>query len=217
METSTVPLSDLRYPEQNVRSHPEKQVQEMARALEQFGQIRPAVVDENYTVLIGNGMVMAMVRLDWSEAEVYVYRGLTEAQKRKLMLSDNRMSSLGATDFDAQLEVLEQILRESADYDIPGFEMDMLEAMVDGEAPEGSEAGQNASQGGHEPFGEPSASSAPGEPSGNDTASGEPQSVASSSSTGGGGEPPGGGSDDGGPYGRRIQCPNCYGMIEMEE
>jgi len=202
METITIPLGELQHPDQNVRSHPEKQVQEMARALEQFGQIRPAVVDENNIVLIGNGMVMAMAHLGWSEAETYVYWGLTEAQKRKLMLSDNRMSSLGATDFDAQLEVLEQIFRETADYDIPGFEMDMLEAMVDGKGPEG-----------------PSASSTTGEQAGDHTSIGEGQHTSPPDGFGGGGDPSGGGSDDPGSSGRgrRLQCPNCFGMIETEK
>ena len=53
--------------------------------------------------------------------------GLTEAQKKKLMLADNRVFDLGVDDL-AALDAL--VLELKDDLDIPGFEEDLLRAMV---------------------------------------------------------------------------------------
>jgi len=52
-----VSIADLMFPERNVRQHPEKQIQELARGLQTFGQTRPVVIDEQSMVLVGAGMV----------------------------------------------------------------------------------------------------------------------------------------------------------------
>lgn len=53
--------------------------------------------------------------------------GLTEAQKKKLMLADNRVFDLGVDDL-AALDEFVQDLKD--DLDIPGYEEDLLRAMV---------------------------------------------------------------------------------------
>ena len=53
-------IAELRHPEKNVRNHSKKQIKEMMRSLDKFKQFRPIVVDENNTILCGNGLVMAM-------------------------------------------------------------------------------------------------------------------------------------------------------------
>lgn len=62
-----------------------------------------------------------------TDADCYVVTGLTEAQKKKLMLADNRVFNLGVDDMDA-LDAFVQELKD--DLDIPGFEEDLLQAMV---------------------------------------------------------------------------------------
>lgn len=130
LKVHTVPLDRLKYPEHNVRKHPPKQIKELVRSLEAFGQTRPVVVDENNVILAGNGLVQAMQEAFWESADVLVKRGLTQDQKRKLMLVDNKMSFLGVTDYDVQFEYLESIIKDTGAYDVPGFEADMLEALL---------------------------------------------------------------------------------------
>ena len=62
--------------------------------------------------------------------------GLTEAEKKKLMLADNRVFDLGVDDL-AALDSF--ILDLKDDLDIPGYEEDLLRAMVM-EADEASDA-----------------------------------------------------------------------------
>lgn len=127
MKVVKKPLTDLHPPERNVRLHTDKQLKEFRRSVEMFGQIRPIVIDEGGTTLAGNGLFEAMKSMGRTEADCYVVTGLTEAQKKKLMLADNRVFSLGVDDMEA-LDAFVQELKD--DLDIPGFEEDLLQAMV---------------------------------------------------------------------------------------
>lgn len=120
-------LSALRRPERNVRMHTEKQLVELERSVTMFGQIRPIAVDDALTILAGNGLYEALLRMGWKEADVLKVEGLSENQKKKLMLADNRIYGLGVDDlesFDVFLEELKD------DLDIPGFDEDLLRSMV---------------------------------------------------------------------------------------
>lgn len=127
MKVTKKPLAELHPPERNVRMHTDKQLKEFRRSVEMFGQIRPIVVDESGTILAGNGLYETLRSMGRTEADCYVVPGLTEAQKKKLMLADNRVFDLGVDDL-AALDAL--VLELKDDLDIPGFEEDLLRAMV---------------------------------------------------------------------------------------
>lgn len=50
MKITKVNVDTLKSPEKNVRKHNEKQIRELARSIEKFGQIRPVVIDENFVM-----------------------------------------------------------------------------------------------------------------------------------------------------------------------
>ena len=120
-------LADLKSPEKNLRLHTDKQIAEFRRSVEMFGQIRPIVIDEDGVMLAGNGLHETLVQLGWAEASCYVAANLTKAQKKKLMLADNRIFDLGVDDMAAFDEF---ILDLKDDLDIPGFDEDMLKSFV---------------------------------------------------------------------------------------
>lgn len=127
MKVVRKPLEALRHPERNVRMHTDKQLAEFRRSVEMFGQIRPIVIDEQGVILAGNGLYETLLMIGKTEADCYVVSGLTEAQKKKLMLADNRVFDLGVDDLD----VLDAFVLElKDDLDIPGFDEDLLKAMV---------------------------------------------------------------------------------------
>lgn len=127
MNVTKKPLSELRRPERNVRMHTDKQLKEFRRSVEMFGQIRPIVVDEAGVILAGNGLYETLLSMGHTEADCYVVTGLSDAQKKKLMLADNRVFDLGVDDLSA-LDAL--VLELKDDLDIPGYEEDLLRAMV---------------------------------------------------------------------------------------
>ena len=119
-------LSDLRPVEKNVRRHSQKQISEYVRSLDAFKQLRPLVIDENGTIWIGNGMYEAMKAMGWEYAECEVRTGMTENQKKKMMLADNRIYELGMTDTAAFDEIIRSL---GGDIDVPGWEADLLETL----------------------------------------------------------------------------------------
>lgn len=127
MNIITMPLSELKHPESNVRIHSKQQIEEFIRSLNKFGQTRLAVIDENNTILIGNGMVEAMKQRGDTEVECCRREDLNEADKKKLMIADNKIFSLGIDDLETLNTFIEE-LRD--DLDIPGYSEEVLSSMV---------------------------------------------------------------------------------------
>lgn len=127
MEIITMKLVDLVKPEKNVRIHTEQQLKEFQRSVKMFGQIRPIVVDGNNVILAGNGLYETLIAMGKETADVYKYDNLTENQKKKLMIADNKIFSLGIENLDTLNSFLEDL---QGDLDIPGFDEDILKQMV---------------------------------------------------------------------------------------
>lgn len=127
MKQLTLKLSELVRSERNIRIHTEKQLEEFERSVRMFGQIRPIVVDEKNTILAGNGLYETLLRMGEEQALVYKYEDLTESQKKKLMIADNKIFSLGIENLDTLNEFLEEL---NGDLDIPGFDEEILKQMV---------------------------------------------------------------------------------------
>lgn len=120
-------IEELQHPEKNVRKHSKKQIEEMKRSLNMFGQFRPIVVDETNTILCGNGLITAMREMGVEEAEVIKYDNLTPNQKKKLMIADNQIASLGTDN----MEVIEEFIKSlEGDLDVPGYDEATLEMLV---------------------------------------------------------------------------------------
>lgn len=120
-------LTDLIKPEKNVRIHTGQQLKEFERSIKMFGQIRPIVIDEKKVILAGNGLYDALVAMGEETAEVYQYSNLTENQKKKLMIADNKIFNLGIENLDTLNSFLEEL---QGDLDIPGFDEEILKQMV---------------------------------------------------------------------------------------
>lgn len=127
MNVVKMPLSTLKRPERNVRMHTEKQLKEFERSVTMFGQIRPIVVDDERTILAGNGLYETLLRMGWTEADVLQMQSLSDSQKKKLMLADNKIYGLGVDDLDSFDAILNEL---QDDLDIPGFDEELLKSMV---------------------------------------------------------------------------------------
>ena len=127
MKIVKMKLSELKCPEKNIRIHTDKQIQEFERSVKMFGQIRPIVADENNVILCGNGLFDTLTKMGYDTADVYKVTGLTENQKKKLMIADNKIYGLGIDDLDTFNKFLADL---GEDLDIPGFDENILKSMV---------------------------------------------------------------------------------------
>lgn len=129
MQITMIPLADLHPNTRNVRIHSAKQMEEYKRSVQQFGQTKAIVCDEDHVILIGNGLYEAMKALGLAEAACFIKSGLNEHEKLKMMMADNKVYSLGVDN----LEEIESIISELGamkDFDIPGYDPDLLEALT---------------------------------------------------------------------------------------
>lgn len=105
MEIVTRTLKDIHPYERNPRKN-DNAVDAVAESIKQCGYIAPIIVDENGVILAGHTRYKALKTLGRTEAEVVVKTGLTEDQKRKYRLLDNKASELAEWDFDLLAEEL---------------------------------------------------------------------------------------------------------------
>lgn len=129
MKLQNKKLKDLIPMPDNVRWHPGGQVEEIKRSVEQFGQIRPIVVDDNNHIIIGNGLFIALNEMGWDKADVFVMEGISDADAKRLMLADNKIYELGTIDQELRDKAIRGIKEETGVFDIPGFTDGVLEAM----------------------------------------------------------------------------------------
>ena len=122
----TKKLSELKRPQHNVRVHGDQQIKEYIRSVEMFGQIRPLVVDEDGVVLAGNGLWTALEQMGRKTAKCYIVKGLSEAEKKKLMLVDNKIFDLGVNSQQAFDDILKEL---GGDIDIPGYDPELLRSL----------------------------------------------------------------------------------------
>src|ERR1700687_4765416 len=76
----------------NARTHSDAQIAEVAGSIRAFGFTNPILVGEDGDVVAGHGRLEAARRLGLTEVPVVPLPGLTELQRRQLMLADNRIS-----------------------------------------------------------------------------------------------------------------------------
>lgn len=92
-------LSEIMPYENNVRKN-DKAVKDVAESIKQCGYIAPIIVDENNVILAGHTRYKALKKLGYKEVTVRKVTGLTEEQKRKYRLLDNKTNELAEWDFE---------------------------------------------------------------------------------------------------------------------
>lgn len=125
-ERKVVPVSELKEFPNNPNIHPEEQVKAIAKSMDTYGQYYPIIVDEKMQILCGHGKKLAIEMLGKTEAEVVIMHGLSDKQKMKLVLEDNKIQSLSYVNFGK----VEDIIREIGETDIIGYTNDYLEAII---------------------------------------------------------------------------------------
>ncbi len=116
MELRKVRIKDIHPYEKNPRRN-DKAAEEVAKSIEQVGYCSPIIVDETMTILAGHTRLKALKKLGWKECDVIVRDGLTEEQKKKYRLFDNKSAEL--SEWDTTL-----LIQEMEDLDFSGFDID---------------------------------------------------------------------------------------------
>lgn len=119
MEIIKMPIGDIKPYPNNPRRNDDA-VAAVVESIKQCGYCAPIVVDEDGVVLAGHTRLKALKKLGRTEAEVCVKTGMTEEQKKKYRLLDNKTNELAAWDFDALAEELDDLDFSNFDF---GFDL----------------------------------------------------------------------------------------------
>ena len=125
-----VQVADLKPYERNPRRN-DHAVAYVAESMKQVGYITPIVCDENMLVLAGETRLKAMKQSGQETVQVLKVSGLTEEQKKKYRILDNKVGEVA--DWDEEL--LEE---ELEDLDFEGFDFFSLDEAEEGWVPSGN-------------------------------------------------------------------------------
>ena len=116
MKLITKKIAEITPYENNPRRN-DTAVAAVEESIRQCGYIAPIIVDEDGVILAGHTRYKALQKLGRTECEVVVKEGLTEEQKRKYRILDNKTSELAQWDF-------ELLADELADLDFDGLDLE---------------------------------------------------------------------------------------------
>ena len=117
-ELKSIKLNKLKEYENNPRLN-DVAVEYVSESIKQVGYISPIIVDERNEILAGHTRVKALLANGVDEAEVIVVTGLSEEQKKKFRILDNKINEFAGWDFEKLEEELEELDFEGFDF---GFE-----------------------------------------------------------------------------------------------
>lgn len=125
-EVVILKLSEIIPYERNPRKN-DAAVEDLAESIRQVGYRQRIVVDENNVILAGHTRLKALQKLGWEEAEVQRELGMTEEQKRKYRLLDNKVAEKSGWDYELLDWELEDLDFEGYDFGFEIPEMDFEE------------------------------------------------------------------------------------------
>jgi DNA modification methylase len=124
----------LRPNKRNARTHPKKQIRQLANVIRRYGWTYPIVVDENYEIICGHARWEAAKELNLKNVPILVMRGLRDAEKLALAIADNKIAANAGWDrtlLAAELGELAHFLPEcNLDLEITGFEPAEIDSLM---------------------------------------------------------------------------------------
>ena len=95
-----IPLDQLIPYERNNKIHNAEQVKKIAKSIKELWFRAPILIDENFIILAWHWRLAAAKKLKLKEVPVIQYTDLTEDQKKKYRLLDNRLADLSEYDLE---------------------------------------------------------------------------------------------------------------------
>ena len=131
-----VPLDQVVLPDRALRTHPRKQIQQIARSIDEFGWVAPIIIDGTNEVVAGTARVLAGRELGLTHAPAIRVRHLTPNEIRLYRIADNKLAESAEWDNpELKLEIGELITLDM-DLTITGFEPPEIDMLLSDDAPE---------------------------------------------------------------------------------
>jgi len=116
----------------NARTHSDDQIAQIAASIAEFGFTNPILIGEDEVIIAGHGRLMAAKALGLTEVPVIVLDHLIEAQRRALVIADNRIAENAGWDDDLLRSELAALREADFDLDLIGFDETELDEIMAG-------------------------------------------------------------------------------------
>ena len=114
----------------NARTHSPEQVAQIAASIAEFGFVNPVLVGADGVIIAGHARVMAARKLGMNEAPVIVLDYLSAAQRRALVIADNRLAQNAGWDEEMLRVELEALREDEFNLDLLGFGVEEMDALL---------------------------------------------------------------------------------------
>jgi DNA modification methylase len=114
----------------NSRTHSDEQVAQIAASVREFGWTNPILVDGQNGIIAGHGRLAAARKLGLTEVPVIVLDHLSDAQKKALIIADNKLASNAGWDDEMLRLELGDLQEMGFDATLTGFSTDELDALL---------------------------------------------------------------------------------------
>ena len=137
MKIEKVALTKIKMYENNAKKHPQEQVEQIKKSIQEFGNNDPIAIDENNVIIEGHGRYMALKQLGYKTAECIRINDLTDEQKRAYILVHNKLTMNTGFDADKLAQELDKIKSiDMSAYDFEVYDNKEVEDLKVGEEKE---------------------------------------------------------------------------------
>jgi len=127
MQVQQYKVEDLIPYANNSRTHSDAQVAQIAASIKEFGWTNPILVDGEKGIIAGHGRLLAARKLGMGKVPVIELTHLSEAQKKALVIADNKLAL--NSDWDEELLKIEfqDLLEGGFNINLTGFDETTVE------------------------------------------------------------------------------------------
>jgi DNA modification methylase len=118
MQIEQRPIASIEPYGKNAKKHPEKQVEQIANSIREFGFNQPIVVDANNVIIVGHGRYLAAHLLGMAMVPV-LQMEIDEEKAKAYRLADNKLNE---SEWDMQLVIAELKELSLTSVDLTGFD-----------------------------------------------------------------------------------------------
>lgn len=127
-------VSDLVPDPRNARTHPKRQIEQIAASIREFGFTNPILIDPVGRIIAGHGRLLAAKAVGLSTVPTIALAGLSDAQTRALRLADNKIALNAGWDLDLLKIELGDLSSLDIGFDVSltGFSSGEIDVILDG-------------------------------------------------------------------------------------
>lgn len=114
----------------NSRTHSDEQIAQIAASIKEFGWTNPILVDGDNGIIAGHGRLMAARKLEMDKVPVIELAHLSEAQKKALIIADNKLALNSEWDYNLLKLELFDLNDQNFIIDLIGFNSQELKSIM---------------------------------------------------------------------------------------